>query len=176
MEIAKHGSMMMTNQGTATGTAYLPPIGFLADLEDEARTRLSTAGHFITRPIDALLSVQGRPHHALGLILSGQVSINVHAHGDRIELAVLGRGDVVGEMCVIDPRVASSTARVVAGPAKLWIIERPAFDQFIEDDASSGLILLKALGKVLCKRVRKDSELMLRKAEEMRAHFLDIDY
>lgn len=175
MEIANHRSMMKTNRRAARA-ANLPPIGFLTDLDDEARARLATAGHFITRPIDALLSVQGRPHHALGLILSGEVSINVHAHGDRIELAVLGRGDVVGEMCVIDPRVASSTARVVAGPANLWIIERPAFDQFIEDDPSSGLILLKALGKVLCRRVRKDSDFMLRKAEEMRAHFLEIDY
>lgn len=165
---------MMTNQRTTT--THLPAIGILTDLEDDARMRLAMAGQFITRPIDALLSVQGRPHHALGLILSGEVSINVHAHGDRIELAVLGRGDVVGEMCVIDPRVASSTARVIAGPANLWIIDRPAFDQFIEKDTTSGLILLKALGKVLCKRVRKDSELMLRKAEEMRAHFLDIDY
>lgn len=161
---------------TRVQSPNLPPIGFLTDLEDEARARLAAVGQYITRPIDARLSVQGRPHHAMALILSGQVSINVHAHGDRIELAVLGRGEVVGEMSVIDPRVSSSTARVVAGPANLWIIERCAFDQFIEDDPASGLILLKALGKVLCRRVRKDSELMLRKAEEMRAHFLDIDY
>lgn len=157
-------------------TPKLPPFGFLTDLEDEARSRLARHGYFVTRPTDALLSVQGRPHHAMALILSGQVSINIHAHGDRIELARLGRGEVVGEMCVIDPRVASSTARVVAGPANLWIIERCAFDQFIGDDSDSGLILLKALGKVLCRRVRTDSELMLRKAEEMRSHFLDIDY
>jgi len=154
----------------------LPPIGFLTDLEDEARARLAEVGHFITRPLDALLSVQGRPHHAMALILSGRISINVHAHGDRIELATLGRGEVVGEMCVIDPRVASSTARVISASANLWIIERSAFDQFIEDDPDSGLVLLRSLGKVLCRRVRTDSELMLRKADQMRAHFLDIDY
>ncbi|MGI9241849.1 MAG: Crp/Fnr family transcriptional regulator [Verrucomicrobiales bacterium] len=148
----------------------------MTDLEEEMRSQLAGVGHFVSRPTDALLSVQGRPHHAMALILSGQVSINIHAHGDRIELARLGRGEVVGEMCVIDPRVASSTARVVSGPANLWIIERCAFDQFIEDHPDSGLILLKALGKVLCRRVRTDSELMLRKAEEMRSHFLDIDY
>ena len=155
---------------------HLPPIGFLTDLEDEPRERLASAGQFITRPLDTVLSIQGRQHHAMALILAGRVSINVHAHGDRIQLAMLERGDVVGEMSVIDPRVASSTARVVSGPAHLWIIERTAFDQFIADDTESGLILLKSLGKVLCKRVRTDSELMLRKAEEMRAHFLDIDY
>ena len=39
----------------------LPPIGFLIDLEDGARARLAEVGHFISRPLDALLSVQG-PH------------------------------------------------------------------------------------------------------------------
>ena len=62
------------------------------------------------------------------------------------------------------------------GPARLWIIEREAFDRFVADDPIAGVVLFKALGKVLCKRVRSDSELMLRKAEEMRSHLLDMDY
>ena len=62
----------------------------------------------------------------------------------------------------------------VEGPARLWIIEREAFDRFVTEDKASGLILLRNLGKVLCRRVRADSDLMLRKAEEMRTHFLDM--
>ena len=154
----------------------LPPIGFLADLDSGALARLACAGLFVTRPRGALLAVQGRPHHAMALVLSGQVSVSVHAHGDRVELATLKRGDVVGEMSIIDPRVASATARVTDESAHLWIIERDAFDEFIQHEPHNGLTLLKALGKVLCKRVRCDSELMLRKAEEMRSHFLDMDY
>jgi CRP-like cAMP-binding protein len=163
-------------RGTNAPTQTLPEIGFVADLDHEARARLASAGQFITHPVGALLSVQGRQHHAMALILSGKVSINVHAHGDRIQLAILGRGDVVGEMSVIDPRVSSSSARVISGPASLWTIERATFDEFVEDDPTSGLILLRSLGKVLCRRVRTDSEMMLRKADEMRSHFLDIDY
>lgn len=154
----------------------LPAIGFVTDLEDDARERLAAAGQFITRPLGARLSIQGRQHHGMALILSGRVAVDVTAHGDRIRLGVLGRGDVVGEMSVIDPRVSSSSSRVVSGPAQLWTIERYTFDQFIEDNPQSGLILLKALGKVLCRRVRKDSDMMLSKADEMRVHFLDIDY
>ena len=169
-----------SNGGTDTRTIqtenYLPPIGFVTDLEEDARARFADAGEFITRPLDARLSIQDRPHHCMALILTGRVSIHVHAHGDRIQLGVLARGDVVGEMSVIDPRVSSSSARVVSGSANLWTIERSAFDQFIEEDPQSGLILLKALGKVLCRRVRKDSDMMLSKADEMRSHFLDMDY
>ena len=79
-------------------------------------------------------------------------------------------------MSLIDPLVASSTARVTEGSARLWTIEHEAFDLFVEADPKAGRELFKALGKVLCRRVRMDSELMLRKAEELRSHFLDIDY
>jgi len=159
-----------------TTNITLPPIGILADLSAEARKRLAMMGSFVNRPKDALLAIQGKAHHAMALILSGEVSINIHAHGDRVEIGVLKTGEVVGEMSLIDPRVASSTARVVSNSTNLWIIEQRAFEEFIAEDPTSGLILLKALGKVLCRRVRTDWEQMLRKTGEMREHFLDMDY
>lgn len=154
----------------------LPPIGFAGELDPVARARLSAVGSFVERPVGALLAVQGRAHNVMSLILSGRVSIEVQAHGDHVELGLLKSGDVVGEMSLIDPLVASSTARVTEGPASLWTIEHRAFDAFVEEDPIAGRDLFKALGKVLCRRVRLDSELMLRKAEELRSHFLDIDY
>lgn len=154
----------------------LPAIGFAAELEPEVRNRFSAAGSIAERPLGALLSVQGRPHDVMSLILSGRVSVGIQAHGDYVELGLLKSGDVVGEMSLIDPLVASSTARVTEGPVRLWTIERQAFDTFVEEDPRAGCVLIKALGKVLCRRVRMDSELMLRKAEELRSHFLDIDY
>ena len=154
----------------------LPPIGFVADLEPGVRARLTAVGQFTERPVGAFLAIQGRAHNVMSLILSGRVSIGVQAHGDRVELGLLKSGDVVGEMSLIDPLVASSTARVTEGPARFWTIEYQAFDAFVEADPKAGRDLFKALGKALCHRVRMDSELMLRKAEELRSHFLDIDY
>jgi CRP-like cAMP-binding protein len=154
----------------------LPPIGFVADLEPDVRSRLTAVGQFTECPVGSLLAVQGRAHNVMSLILSGRVSVIVQAHGDLVELGLLKSGDVVGEMSLIDPLVASSTARVTEGSARLWTIEHEAFDLFVEADPKAGRELFKALGKVLCRRVRMDSELMLRKAEELRSHFLDIDY
>ncbi|MFT4641382.1 MAG: CRP-like cAMP-binding protein [Verrucomicrobiales bacterium] len=154
----------------------LPAIGFAAELSSEVRAGLSRMGCFSERPQGAFLAKQGRSHQVMSLILSGRVSVSLDAYGDYVELGLLSSGDVVGEMSMIDPQVASSTARVTEGPARLWIIEREAFDRFVADDPIAGVVLFKALGKVLCKRVRSDSELMLRKAEEMRSHLLDMDY
>ena len=154
----------------------LPAVGFAAVLDAEARARLTQFGTFAERPVGAYLAVQGRPHDAMSLLLSGRVSVSVQANDDPIELGLLKSGDVVGEMSVIDPLVASATARVVDGPARLWMITREAFDQFVIENPQSGYLLMKALGQVLCRRVRMDSELMLRKAGELRTRFLDMDY
>ena len=170
---------MITAKGCAMDlktNSLLPAIGFAAGLTADARACLCEFGRFADRPVGSFLAKQGRPHHAMSLLLSGRVSVSVAAHGDHVELGLLSAGDVVGEMSLIDPQVASATARVVEGPARLWIIERVAFDRFVAQDSATGSALYKALGKVLCKRVRADSELMLRKAEEMRSHLLDMDY
>jgi CRP-like cAMP-binding protein len=154
----------------------LPPAGPLAALDEAARERLARLGSFEERQHGDYLSVQGQAHHAMTLILVGRVGVSVQAHGDRVDLAVLGSGDVVGEKSVIDPKRASATARVVAGPAKLWTISGENFDRFVTKDPAAGFVLMKELAKVLCKRVRTDSEHMLRRAGEIRAHFLELDY
>ncbi len=71
---------------------------------------------------------------------------------------------------------ASATARVVAGPARLWVIDGPAFDAFVDGHPAAGFVLMRELGKVLCRRVRHDADQMLSRAAELRAHFLDMDY
>ena len=176
MTCADCGPMTAETESDTDTEETLPAIGFVADLAPDVRARLSAVGRFTERPVGSLLALQGRAHNVMSLILSGRVSIGVDAHGDHVELGLLKSGDVVGEMSLIDPSVASSTARATEGPVRLWTIEHDAFDDFVDADPRAGSALFKALGKVLCRRVRMDSELMLRKAEELRSHFLDIDY
>jgi CRP/FNR family cyclic AMP-dependent transcriptional regulator len=154
----------------------LPAIGFLAELDADVRANFAAAGRFVVRHVGDYLSVQQQKHSAMSLILSGRVGITAHAHGDKVDLAVLGAGDVVGEMSVIDPATASATARVVAGPARLWIIDRNAFETFVRDHPEAGVSIIRGLAKGLSRRVRTNSENMLRRAGELRSHFLDMDY
>ncbi|MEM7387445.1 MAG: cyclic nucleotide-binding domain-containing protein [Verrucomicrobiota bacterium] len=155
----------------------LPPIGMMADLPDDVRVRLAAEGEFVTRSRGAYLTLQGRPHHAMSFILSGKVAVSAHANEQTVNLAVLSRGDVVGEMSIVDPRLASASVRVVSDePAELWVIDGEAFNKVVEADPAAGFVIMKALGKVLCDRLRKDSERMLRRAAEMRDRYLDMDY
>ena len=154
----------------------LPAVGPMAALSAEQRVALALAGKFEQRQVGEYLAVQGQPHRSMSLLLSGRVAVSVNANGDRVALAMLEAGDVVGEMSMIDPNRASATARVAAGPAKIWVIDGPSFDDFVAEDPAAGFVLMRELGKVLCRRVRHDSENMLSQAAALRTHFLDMDY
>ena len=153
----------------------LPAHGYLADLTVEERGLYAEAGSFVAGDVGDYLCVQGQPNTAMSIILSGSVSITAHANGEKVDLAVLGEGEVVGEMCVIDPGKASATARV-SEPSDLWSINRDAFETFIHEHPGVGIKIMRGLAKVMCYRVRNDSEKMLRRESELGSKFLDRDY
>jgi CRP-like cAMP-binding protein len=153
----------------------LPAIGMLAELSEDLRVLLTAAGEVRDLPRGAYLVAQGDSNHELSVILSGRILVSVHAHGDTVKLAELLPGETVGEMNVIDPGKASADV-VVAEPARVWTVSQAAFDELVERDLKAGFALMKMLARELCRRLRHNSEAMLRQAEKTRTRFEDMDY
>jgi len=154
----------------------LPAIGLIGELPEAIRTQLGKAGRFAVLPIGSYLATQGRAHHELTVVISGQLSVSVHAHGDTVQLATLGPGETVGEMNIIDPHTASADVVVVGTPATIWTIAEKDFAALVERDPAAGFVIMKLLARELCHRLRRNSEAMLRQVETTRAHFVDLDY
>lgn len=154
----------------------LPTHGLIGQLSPELRKRFEAVGKFVTVKPGTHVAVQGDPHHALAVIIDGKLSVSCHAHGDVIRLAELGPGETVGEMSVIDPQRASADVTVVGRPARLWKVSGEAFDAFVEQDPAAGYQIMKVLATELCRRIRHNSDSMLRRAEATRDRFLDMDY
>ena len=153
----------------------LPPNGVLADLDETIRRRLTAAGNFVTLPEGKYLAIQGEMPKTLSFIMSGSVSVKSHAHGDTVELAKLGPGESIGEMATIDPRPASANVRTNE-ETRLWQISPQAFDAFLESDTSAGYKVMRALAKVLCGRIRRDTERSLREADQRHTDSYRADY
>ncbi len=166
----------MSEDGEPQGEENLPAVGVMADLSDGVRGRLASLGRFEVRPEGDYLTVQGEACHMLVVVISGTLSVTVHAHGNSVHRADLGAGQTIGEMSVIDPMPASATVRVSDGDARLWVIDGKVFDEFTAADPSAGFEIMKALAKQLCFRLRRDSDTMLRQADTMRSRYLDNDY
>lgn len=154
----------------------LPPLGLLKEVDDETRQRLAERGQFETLEPGTYLIRQGDNHHNISIIIFGYLGVSCHAHGDYVELAKLGPGHSVGEMSVLDPQKASADVRVLDQPARLWTIDGDEFKHFIDSDPATGYAIMTMLAKEMCRRLRQNSDHMLHQADELRTHFLDLDY
>ncbi len=153
----------------------LPALGLLAELDESLRRKLASAGRFAAVPAGTRLAVQGESHETLTVLLSGKAKASCHAHGDYIELGVIKPGETIGEMNMIDPQKASADVEIIER-ADIWTIDDDQFTRIVETDPHAAFLVLKWLGRLLCRRLRANADKMLAKAELTRQTFRDMDY
>jgi CRP-like cAMP-binding protein len=158
-----------------TGPVQLPSTGLFSELPETVRQTLEAAGRFETLSPDTRLATQGEEHHSLVVILRGKASVHCHAHGDYVHIADIGPGETVGEMNMIDPQKASADV-IVTEKTRIWIIDDAQFQSIVERDPHAAYHVMRWLARELCRRLRKNSDHMLRQAEEHRSHMRDMDY
>jgi len=154
----------------------LPALGIFAELDSDLRARLASAGRFEVLKPGSYIAVQGEPHNHLTFVLSGHLDVYVRNQADTIKVATIGPGETAGEMNLIDPKKASADVVVGQEAVRAFIITDDDFDGLVREDCGSGYIVLKALSKELCRRLRHNSQALLRQADRVRTHFRDEDY
>lgn len=101
----------------------------------------------------AVLLRHGEPSAAVLVIVSGRVRIGVVSEDGRdMTLAILGPGDVMGEMSVLDGGAASADATAIEDGV-LLAIERARFLRLLRGSADLCLHLMA----VLCQRLRRSN-------------------
>ncbi len=91
----------------------LVDLPLFASLQPKERAMLAEAVDFIELPKGKLLFRAGDPGQSMYVVSSGTIEISVTDHaGQKIVLATACRGDVFGELALLDagPRSASATA------------------------------------------------------------------
>ena len=120
----------------------------LAALEKRLRRRRFGKGH--------VLFMRGDPGDDLFIIESGTVKICLtSAEGKEITLALLGPGEFLGELALLDGQPRSSDALTIE-PCQFLLLGRNDFRQFIQERPSVTLQLLE----VLSRRLRSDNQLI----------------
>jgi tetratricopeptide (TPR) repeat protein len=101
-----------------------------------------------------ILIEQGRPGMALYVLRSGEVSVVRTEGGQKKEVAVLGEGDHVGEMSLVDE--SPTSARVVAkGQVVAFEISRDHFLRFLQANDKFAVRVLRVFVRTLCHRLRE---------------------
>jgi len=102
-------------------------------------------------PAGHVLFSQGATDRTLYLVESGSLSVHYHEK-ERLRLAIVGPGSVVGEGAFFSMRPRSATVQASA-PTKLWTLTALRFTELTNRQPAIALGLAMAAGAVLAKRL-----------------------
>ena len=106
----------------------------------------------VVLPAGQILFSQGATDRTLYLVESGSLSVHYQDEKERLRLAIVGPGSVVGEGAFFSHRSRSATVQASA-PCKLWSLPAIRFTELTNRQPAIALGLVMAAGAVLAKRL-----------------------
>jgi CRP/FNR family transcriptional regulator, cyclic AMP receptor protein len=127
---------------------------YFADLEPEAFEQLFRYAKLTTYKRGATICSKGDPGNSLFAVLSGTVKISVSSpDGRNAILNLIGPGDIVGEIAVLDGQARTADA-IANTNCELYVIDRRDFLPFVR---SQPTLAMKCI-EILCARLRSTSD------------------
>ena len=93
---------------------------------------------------------QGEIGDCMFAILEGQVEIIQETGGGDIRVAIMGEGDIFGEIAIFENEIRSATVRAL-GEARLLTIDKRTFLSRVQEDPSLAFKLVRTM----CRRIRE---------------------
>jgi CRP-like cAMP-binding protein len=143
-----------------TGAALDETIAFLATvplLEGMPEAELAELARVTRRralPAGEILWDEGDEATAMVLVVDGRVSVSLRLPGDRtVEVSSLGRGEVLGEVPLLDGGQHSATASLLEPSTLLWL-SRADFAALVSRRHPTAFALKRRIAGVACARLR----------------------
>lgn len=124
----------------------------LNSLTPEQWDVLSAYLYPVTLPAGQVLFSQGTQDRTLYLVESGSLSVHYQDEKERLRLAIVGPGAVVGEGAFFSHRPRSATVQV-SSDCKLWSLTALRFTELANRQPAIALSLVMAVGAVMAKRL-----------------------
>jgi CRP-like cAMP-binding protein len=108
------------------------------------------------------------------LVVNGEVEVvKANDEGGSVRVALLGPGDWVGEMSLLDVKPRSATVRVVA-PTTLVRMAADDLQRFLRDrDVEQYATLIRNIGRELSRRLRVADGLIARYARDVASRYVE---
>jgi len=96
---------------------------------------------------------QGDRGNCMYVVQSGQLEVLREEHDGQVRIAVMGAGDIFGEMSIFEREVRSASVRAL-GEARVLTVDKKTFLRRIEEDPPLAFNLVK----IMSRRIRLLSE------------------
>jgi len=122
-------------------------------------------------PKDHVLFREGETGKEMYVVQSGKVRISMKVRDVEKTLVVLGAGEFLGEMAILNNKPRSATA-TIDEPAKLLVIEPKTFEAMVRGNAEIAVRMIKKLSQRLQEADDQIENLLLRDHNSRVVHFL----
>jgi CRP-like cAMP-binding protein len=135
--------------------AFLATVPLLDGIPGAELAELAHVMRLRDLPAGELLWHEGDEAPAMLLVVDGAVSVSLRLPGERtVEIGRRKRGEVLGEIALVDGGRHASTARVVE-PARLLALSRADFAALVSRRHPTAFALKRRLAGVACARLRQ---------------------
>jgi CRP/FNR family cyclic AMP-dependent transcriptional regulator len=106
--------------------------------------------------VDEIIFKENDRSSELYLIQDGfvEITLSVPEPGAEKSIVTLGKGQIFGEIALVDEGLRTASARCIAHGARLWVAKRADFISLCEKDTSIGFILMKNIAADLSFKFR----------------------
>ncbi len=133
--------------------------GLFSGLPPELRVDLLASGRRLTLQSGQFLFRQGESGDEVFLVESGHVEVLGQTEEGETVLAILGPGQLVGEVALCAPGPRTAAVRAV-GDAQLWGLTRAVYDAQLAVGAPAAVMLAQRMAEMLAARLRATSALV----------------
>src|SRR5215471_3794882 len=154
--MATAGIMVAGREATDSGRAVLAQCGLFRRLSDSEREALFARARSQRYAANESIFLMGAPGDSMVAVLSGTIRISVPSpDGKEIVLAILGPGEICGEIALLDGKERTADAKAATNCSVVVLERRDVLAFFAQyPDAWSKLI------DVLCERLRTADQQM----------------
>jgi CRP-like cAMP-binding protein len=139
---------------------FLATVPLLEGIAEAELAELATLLRRRDVPAGAVLWRQGEAAEAMLLVLGGRVTVSLHLPGDRaVEVASAGRGEVLGEIPLLDGGQHSATARATE-PASVLALSRADFAALVSRQHPTAFTLKRRIAGLVCARLRAQARVL----------------
>ena len=135
----------MSDREANPNAAYIRDVPLLARLPDEDVSLLAARGRVKRFSAGATLFHEGDAGDSLYVVIDGRVRISrLSGSGAEATLAIVSKGDCVGEFALLDSRPRSATATAQTA-TRTFVVSRDDFRDWVRQRPEASLALLETL-------------------------------
>ncbi|TEU14156.1 MAG: cyclic nucleotide-binding domain-containing protein [Anaerolineales bacterium] len=136
--------------------SLLKKVDFLNGLSESQLEKLAKLCREQTCSADDVIFRENDTSSELYLIQDGLVEItrSVPEPGTEKRIVTLGKGQIFGEMALVDEGPRSASARCAADGTRLWVAKRADFISLCEKDTSIGFLVMRNVAADLSFKLR----------------------